>query len=187
MSLLDDYLPDYDFSERHVRDVAARSKTIIAAAAAYRAESDPLFRAMIGLRELPMRLAGWLGGRQAEMPPTFSLDNFTLLERREGDAIVYGLVGQFWRSDFGLVPIADGATFRAFDTPGIAKLVLGFSAASSASGLTRLTTETRIHCPDPASRRKFAPYWYLIRPVSGLIRRRVLASIQRTSEKLDVE
>ncbi|MDQ0437732.1 hypothetical protein QO014_002124 [Kaistia dalseonensis] len=181
--MLDDYLPDYDFSERHCRNVAARPDTIIEAASAYRAESDPFFRAMIGVREIPMRLAGWLGGRRAGLPPTFSLDNFTLLDRRDGSELVYGLVGQFWRSDFGLVSIADGTAFRAFDRPGIAKLVLGFSTEPGAGGLTKLTTETRIFCPDPVSRRKFAPYWYLIRPVSGLIRGRVLTSIRRASEK----
>lgn len=185
MSLLDDYLPDYDFRERHSRNIAARSDTIIEAAAAYRAESDPFVRAMIGIREIPMRLAGWLRGRQAELPLSFSLDNFTLLERRDDSELVYGLVGQFWRTDFGLVRISDGRAFRAFETPGFAKLILGYSAASNANGLTTLTTETRIFCPDRVSRRKFAPYWYLIRPVSGLIRRRVLTSIQVTSEKLD--
>ncbi len=185
MSLLDDYLPDYDFSERHSRTIAARSDTIIEAASLYRADSDPFFRVMIGIREAPMRLAGWLSGKQAELPPSFGLDNFTLLERRDLSDLIFGLVGQFWRPDFGLVPIADGDAFRAYDTPGVAKLVLGFSTEPDASGRTILTTETRIFCPDPVSRRKFAPYWYLIRPVSGLIRSRVLTSIQRTSERLD--
>jgi len=44
-------------------------------------------------------------------------------------------------------------------------------------GRTRLLTETRVHCVDAGARRRFTPYWWLIRPVSGLIRRRLLARI----------
>ncbi|WP_223920280.1 hypothetical protein [Aeromonas caviae] len=45
-----------------------------------------------------------------------------------------------------------------------------------------MTTQTRVFCPDLACRLKFAPYWYLIRPVSGLIRRRILGAIKAESE-----
>jgi hypothetical protein len=40
-----------------------------------------------------------------------------------------------------------------------------------------LVTHTRVHCPDEAQRRRFAPYWFAIRPVSGLIRQRLLRRI----------
>jgi hypothetical protein len=50
-------------------------------------------------------------------------------------------------------------------------------------GLTLLVTETRVFCPDRASLLKFTPYWLLIRPVSGLIRRRILSSIKQMSER----
>jgi hypothetical protein len=40
-----------------------------------------------------------------------------------------------------------------------------------------LHTQTRVFCTDEASLRRFRPYWLLIRPVSGLIRRRLLARI----------
>ena len=185
MSLLDDYLPAHDFSERHSKKVGAGPDEIMAAAAAYRLKSDPFVRAMIGLRELPMRLFGLVSGRRTNLPPTFGLHNFTRLDQLDGRELVYGLIGQFWKPDFGLVPVSDGAAFRAFDRPGFAKLVLSFSATPEPGGLTTLATETRVFCPDRASRRKFAPYWYLIRPVSGLIRGRVLASIERAAERPD--
>ncbi|MCA4125719.1 hypothetical protein LDY98_05140, partial [Pseudomonas aeruginosa] len=52
----------------------------------------------------------------------------------------------------------------------------GVRPARSA-GATLLHTETRVFCPDRASRLRFTPYWVAIRPVSGLIRRRLLAGI----------
>ncbi|WP_336191164.1 hypothetical protein [Pseudomonas aeruginosa] len=85
---------------------------------------------------------------------------------------------RFWRADFALERIADGEHFRCYDQPGVAKLVLCFRCTPSASG-TLLHTETRVFCPDRASRLRFTPYWLAIRPVSGLIRRRLLAGIER--------
>jgi hypothetical protein len=45
-----------------------------------------------------------------------------------------------------------------------------------------LTTETRVHVPDPVSRRKFVRYWRFVRPFSGLIRRQVLQAAKRRAE-----
>ncbi|MCO2081162.1 hypothetical protein O1L52_05285 [Pseudomonas aeruginosa] len=97
---------------------------------------------------------------------------------RQDQAVGDGLVGRFWRADFALERIADGEHFRCYDQPGVAKLVLCFRCTPSASG-TLLHTETRVFCPDRASRLRFTPYWLAIRPVSGLIRRRLLAGIER--------
>lgn len=184
MKLISKYLPAYSFSEVHWLDVAADPRTVIEAAASYRPEDDTVFRKMIGLRELPMRLGNIFGGRRAKSPPPFGLDNFVRLERLDDSELAYGLVGRFWRPDFGLLSVADSQAYLDFATPGIAKLALGFSAVAQENGVTRLTTETRVFCPDPACRLKFAPYWYLIRPVSGLIRGRILAAIKRASESL---
>jgi hypothetical protein len=47
----------------------------------------------------------------------------------------------------------------------------------------QLTTETRVLLTDEASRRAFARYWLLIRPFSGLIRRRWLAAVARRASQ----
>jgi hypothetical protein len=65
----------------------------------------------------------------------------------------------------------------------MAKLALGFSVQNASVGQTKLVTETRVHCPDRLSRLSFTPYWILIRPVSGLIRRRILNSVKGRSER----
>lgn len=46
-----------------------------------------------------------------------------------------------------------------------------------------LTTETRVLLTDERSRRAFGRYWLLIRPFSGLIRRRWLAAIVRRANQ----
>lgn len=177
MTLIAKYLPDYQFSERHTLNIAAPQAAVIAATHTYQPSSDPFFRHMIALRELPMRARGWLRQRHATTAP-FGIHNFTLLEQIENRELIFGLAGQFWKLDYGQTPIADGLDFLAFDQPGAAKLVLSFTADSLDTFQTRLTTETRVFCIDRQALRRFSPYWYLIRPVSGLIRRRMLAGIR---------
>ena len=172
MPLIDSYLPRFQFSEIHSCRIAAEPASILEAVAAYKPEDDRFSRAMIGLREVPAR-------RRGSEP--FGMRNFTLLERTEL-ALVYGLVGQFWQADYGLRKIADGPAFKAFGEAGVPRLALGFEIVPETEGIHRFTTQTRVFCPDDFSRRKFRPYWLLIRPVSGLIRRRILASIRKAAE-----
>ena len=173
------YLPHWQFSEHHQRLIDAPAAAVLDAVEDLLRFDDPLVRAFLVLREAPGRLAGLLGRRNdLAGRPRFGLHEFTRLERRADQAIAYGLVGRFWRADFALERIADGEHFRCYDQPGVAKLVLCFRCTPSASG-TLLHTETRVFCPDRASRLRFTPYWLAIRPVSGLIRRRLLAGIER--------
>ena len=164
MSLIDQLLPAYQFSERHSCRVAADPAMVLDAVAAYRPDGDRFFQFMIGLRELPMRLLA----KADSAPEPFGLHNFTLLARTD-EAIVYGLIGKFWRLNYGLTPVVSGEAFKAFSENGVAKLALGFSVENAPAGQTRLVTETRVHCPDRVSRLSFTPYWILIRPVSELV------------------
>jgi hypothetical protein len=177
MSLIDQLLPAYQFSERHACRVAADPAMVLDAVAPYRPDDDRFFRFVIGLRDLPMRLLA----KADSIPEPFGLHNFTLLARTE-EAIVYGLIGKFWRLNYGLTPVAGAEAFRSFSENGFAKLALGFSAESTSGGQTKLVTETRVHCPDRQSRLSFTPYWILIRPVGGLSRRRILNSVKGKSE-----
>ena len=45
-----------------------------------------------------------------------------------------------------------------------------------------LSTETRVHAADNATRRRFGRYWRLIRPFSGLIRIVFLRAARRRAE-----
>ncbi|MGP2981916.1 hypothetical protein ACTVNF_06730 [Serratia ureilytica] len=178
MTLLNKYLGQYQFSERHTIVITAPQSRVLDAVAAYDPKRDRFFRSMIALRELPARLMP----RDKPRPPPFGLHNFCLLEQDE-TALVYGLIGRFWQAEYGLVKVDDGADFQAFAQPGVAKLALGYAASPLEGERCRLVTETRIFCPDSASRRRFTPYWYAIRLVSGLIRRRMLRAIKTASEK----
>lgn len=181
MTLIDKYVPAFSFNERHAILVDAPGDKVLAAILSFRPEDDPFFRAMIVLRELPMRTARAFGGDGQVSPKVFGIDDFTLLEHDDRE-VVFGLVGQFWRPDFGLARIPDGAAFAAFQRAGFVKLALNFATDAQSDGRIRLTTETRACCPDRSARLKLLPYWYAVRPFSGLIRRRILAGLKRRSE-----
>ena len=48
--------------------------------------------------------------------------------------------------------------------------MIDFRIAELGGGRCLLATETRVHVEDPASRRAFRRYWFVIRPFSGLTR-----------------
>lgn len=176
MNPLDDFLPRFDFSERHSIEICAPASRIMNAVTLWRNEDDPLVRAAIRLREMPTRLFG--RARQQNL----DLADFTVLERRGDTALIHGLIGAFWQADYGLRDIPSTDAFLSSRDDDVCKLALGFSIQSGPGSTNRLVTETRVLCVTDRARHHFAPYWYLIRPVSGLIRRRMLTAIRDRSE-----
>lgn len=182
MAWIDDWLPQWQFEEvHHIRSSAAPA-ALLDAAAAYDPAHDAWITAALSLREAPARLGARLGARSAlAQRPRFGLADFVRLGRDGDAALAYGLAGRFWEPGYGLQPLADAAAFaRHADAQG-ARLLLGFEARRAA-GTTTLTTRTRVHCGSESARRRLAVYWALIRPVSGLIRHRILASVRRAAE-----
>lgn len=132
-----------------------------------------------------MRTLMWVrsAGRLRLSPDRPVLDDmarlgFTVLGRTD-DELVAAAVGRPWAP--GGVPaprLADQLDpvefFVDFSVPGWAKMILNFRADAG-----ELTTETRVLLTDDGSRRAFRRYWLVIRPFSGVIRRRWLAAIVR--------
>jgi len=143
---------------------------------------------LMALRSLPARIMGnGVESASARRPllDVFTDEGFVLLRRdcepRDGRAsVVFGGAGRFWsvRNDASIT-FAGGDAFLDFDEPGNAKTVARLDAVDLGDGTTRIETETLVAGTDPASTRKFRPYWALIRLPSGLIRRSWLAAIDR--------
>lgn len=126
---------------------------------------------------------GALGGRSGlQRQPAFGIHNFTPLGRDGDQEVGVGLVGKFWQTDYCQIRIANADAFTRFAELGVAKLVLNFSTEAAGEGGTWLCTETRVFCNDRASWRRFTQYWWLIRPVSGLIRKRLLVRTRDVAE-----
>jgi hypothetical protein len=171
---LDDFLPEYEFSERHRLAIAAPPERIDLALRTVSLNDIPIARALWAVRRL-----GRPYGDAARPFVDAALENAVVLDDAAGEGIVLGLTGQFWRlrgGDRG-ARARTPEEFDAFDRPDACKAVLDFRI-----GPSLLSTETRVHVPDPASRRKFRRYWLAIRPFSGLIRILFLRAAQRRAE-----
>jgi hypothetical protein len=184
VTLLDQALPRYDFAERHAREVAAPPERALAAAKDATPAEMRFVRTLFALRSLPARLThGRTLFADARRPLTMQMLEFGFVALAENEReVVLGYVGQPWRLAGGSRPrLGTAREWLDFGEPGYVKAALSFSAAPEGSG-TRLETETRIHATDAVSRRRFARYWRVIRPGSGLIRRSWLRAAKRRAE-----
>jgi hypothetical protein len=157
MKSLDAFLPAYEFSTRHEVSVAVDPARADRALREVTFKEVPLVRGLL--------LARGLGLRRAEDTVLATMvPRATILEDAPGEGMVLTLSGQFWR-------------LRGRGPEAPATAVVDFRALPGS-----LATETRVHVPDPVSRRKFAQYWRIVRPFSGLIRIAVLRAAKRRAE-----
>jgi hypothetical protein len=185
VTLLDDALPKYEFAERHHKHVAAPPEWALEAAKDATPAEMRFVRSLFALRSLPARLTR---GGALPADPTRSLAaqmvefGFVPLGEEERE-VVFGYVGQPWHLAGGSMPrLRTAREWLDFAEPGYVKAAMSFWAVAEGQG-TRLETETRIHATDPLSRRRFARYWRVIRPGSGVIRRSWLDAAKRRAER----
>jgi hypothetical protein len=189
--LIDEYLPEYHASERHATVVHAAPIKIYTALRTSDFGSSLIMRGLLGLRAVPAlfaephRMRRELRRQVSATSLTlngFLKHGFALLAEDPGREIVIGLVGRFWRASGGLLA-TDATRFRQALPPRTAKAAWNFSLEELTPGRTRVVTETRILCADPASLRAFRCYWLLVRPFSGLLRRLMLHALRKGVEK----
>jgi len=175
--LIDDFMPVYDFSEKH--DIVIRASAEDVARALETADFSESFIVRWLLR---------LRGMSGENVTLASLKNtkFRILAEKLNEEIVIGLAGKFWTPG-GAMQDVDAANFKEFARAGFAKATWNFMLqgeipVTNSSPQTLLTTETRIQCMDEKSRKSFGFYWTFIQPFSGWIRNEMLAIIKKKAE-----
>jgi membrane protein implicated in regulation of membrane protease activity len=146
----------YEVVTRHAVAAAGSAATLDRALREVTFGEVPLVRALVFARGLGLP-------RRDQNVLDAILRRSEIVEDVPGEGIAVSLEGQFWRlRGRGPEPAAHAVVrFRAHD------------------GM--LSTETRVHVP-PASRRKFARYWRVVRPFSGFIRMQVLQAAKRRAE-----
>lgn len=189
--LIDDYLPRYDVVERHSIRVRATQAQTYAAITATDFASGPIIRVLFALRMLPGALLHGRSGlraltqRRAGPMTLASMERsgFHRLEERVPSELAIGIEGRFWTlSGDRCTPSAEVFRRRPPE-PGTARAVWDFRVRAVDGGQCELSTETRVLCADEATRRRFLPYWLVVRPGSGLIRHEMLRAIRRTAEQ----
>lgn len=174
MRPLDDFLPAYEFSELHQTEVDAAPDRVYAALREVSMADIPVARVLWAARRL-----GRPWGDATRPFVDGALKGAVVLDDVRGEGMILGLTGQFWRlrgGDDDQRPRTAEAVL-AYARPDACKAVIDFRV-----GPSTLSTETRVHVPDPLSRRKFGRYWKVIRPFSGLIRILLLRAARRRAE-----
>lgn len=174
--LIDDFLPVYDFSERHETNIRASRQQVYAAVDSTDFSDSWIIWGLLALRGL-----GWSRPTKSVTLGDMTSDGFARLGEKPDKEILLGLAGKFWTLGGSLQKV-DRDNFREFDEKGFAKAVWNFSLSSASKGETLLKTETRIRCLDEGSRKSFALYWTVIEPFSGLIRTEMLRLIKQKAE-----
>jgi len=188
--ILDKFLPKYEFNEIHTVKVDAPLERVFTAMKELTpAELSPLIFWMLDFRNVPAKLMG-------KTPPSVTRQSKPFLDQMyEGgflplaeaadSEIVFGMVGQPWKLAGGEEPeVPNPQAFLDFADPAFAKIAANLAVTVDKDGCIHCSTETRIHVPEPDTRRKFAFYWRIISMGSGWIRVLWLGAIKRKAEKL---
>lgn len=157
MKSLDAFLPAYEFSTRHEVRVGVDPARADRALREVTFKEVPLVRGLLLARGLGLH-------RAKDTVLATMVPRATVLEDVPGEGLILTLSGQFWR-------------LRGRGSEAPATAVIDFRVLPGS-----LATETRVHVPDPVSRRKFAQYWRVVRPFSGVIRMLVLRAAKRRAE-----
>ena len=186
--LLDRFLPVYHFNEAHTIVVQGSTDRVFSVIKDLTvAELSPVVHMLFAIRGLPGRLSGETGlaaNSSETMLEQLYRRGFVPLAEDGDRELVVGTVGQFWKLSGGRnLRLLDSEEFLCFSAPGYVKVATNLCLSESTNGRVNVSTESRIFVPEPSTRRKFAPYWWLVRPGSGLIRRMCLKAIKRRAER----
>ncbi|MCP4901654.1 MAG: hypothetical protein GY906_32220 [bacterium] len=191
---MNESMPAYHANEAHSIQVHATPPQVFRAVEGLRFDELRGVHMLMRLRSLPVRLLGEDDpisadaelAMSSESSPTFievlTLGPFSQLARETDQEIVLGLLAPTFLNELrgGLPPIkiSEEAAFVAFDQPGYFKATMNFQVQDEGLGWCLLSTETRVSCPDSATRREFMAYWRVIAPWSGFIRNSILSAIE---------
>ncbi|HEX7419015.1 MAG TPA: hypothetical protein VF505_03955 [Thermoanaerobaculia bacterium] len=158
MTRLDDVMPEFQFRERHSIRIDATPDTVFEAIRLVRADEISFLRTMLAIRR------GFRGGKESILNPA---RNTPILD----------------------VATRTGFEYLANDPP--REVVIGMWVAPGVFAAMNflvedegiLSTETRAHAKSASARRRFALYWFVIRPGSGFIRWMWLRAIRLRAEQ----
>lgn len=172
--LIDRFSPHYDVRAQYRIEIKAPVERVYQTARFMDMKDSKIVRWLYRLRGLPGDNLSFDGMLKW---------GFVLLADIPMEEIVFGLIGRFWTRS-AQVQSLDADAFVRFDRPGFAKALGNMAFFLQDNGSVLVTTETRVHCFDQASRRSFRRYWLLVGPFSGLIRKEWLRLIKRQAERL---
>ncbi|NLI93349.1 MAG: hypothetical protein GX434_14555 [Peptococcaceae bacterium] len=172
--LIDKYMSDYQFSEKHEIVINASAEKIYSAILSTDFMKSFIIHMLFKIRGIPKFTIVDL-----------TKVGFEILEEMYPKEIVIGLEGRFW-TRFGSENALNKISRENFLTPqsmDVARVAWNFYIEEKTTDQYILTTETRISCTSKNTLRKFKIYWFIIKPGSGLVRKYMLREIRKQAEQ----
>ena len=167
--LLEKYLPKYTYKEYHDIQISCSKEYAYTAARNLDFSKSKTIRFLLTIRGLPtndLTLEGF--SKQVK---------FTFLEEIQDEEFIIG----FW-AKIGVEKIIDKRQFAIDNKTRRLKVVWNFKINQIEDELVVVSTETRVYCIAMITKLFFGIYWPIVRPFSGLIRKKMLSAIKENAE-----
>ena len=154
--VLDEFLPQYDVSERHSIEVRATVAEAYEALFTVDFAESGLLRVLLAIRRLPAVLMRHRDVRVSPPRARMTLASlepagFIRLATVPQSEVVVGIEGRFWALDGGRCSLDRADFTERGPVPGTARGVWSFSFTLLDEARTRVATETRVLCADVAA------------------------------------
>jgi hypothetical protein len=175
---LDEFVPVWQFSERHTIRIDAPPARVFAAIKSVRANEIALFNTLTWIRR---------GGRGAPESILNAGDTAPVLDVATRNGFIYladdspreVVVGTVVVAPPGVRSKLTPQQFKTELAPGFAMAAMNFLVTPDGPNTSIVSTETRVFANSATARRRFARYWRIIYPGSALIRRMWLRAVKR--------
>ena len=179
---LDDFMPEYQFSERHSARIHARPEQVMEATRQSTfgdmKSLGTLLKIRAAVARAPLRDTGDLQDKRV-------LDAFSSPGNLVGGSEREIAMFWAWNARANRRPeVRTLQEFADYREQGAVKMALDFNVEDEGGGWSTLSTETRVLALDDATRRGMGRYWRLILPGSGLLRLQWLEGIRKRAESM---
>jgi hypothetical protein len=182
MSMLDRLIPKPALREIDRAELAVNADRAWRAIRELDLARSLLVRTLFAIRTIPDRLQGKtppLRLRLDDMISTPDKPGFQILAEDPPREVAVGAIGKVWRLVIPFVHVPDADAFAAFSKEDHLKVAWALRTIPESESASRIEFELRVAATDDAAWRKFVRYFRLIGPGSHLIRRVLLAQLER--------
>ena len=170
-TLIDKYLPQFTFNEFHEIVVNRPIENVYHVAKNFNLSKSKIITFLFKIRGLPTK--------RLNLQNFIEDIGFTNLEENYP---YESLVGFWARVKIEKIPNYEDFLNNAI-SPWL-KVVWNFQFEKMEKNKTKVSTETRVLCVAPVTKFTFGLYWTIIKPFSGLIRKKMLKIIKDDSESM---
>ena len=180
-TLLDDIMPEYQFSERHSARIHAKPEQVMQAIHQSTFSDMKSLATLLRIRGAALRIHDNGDAFQDKRILDTFLASGYLFGGSDHEIVMCGGANVRAQRRLAARTVQEYAVDRE---PGGVKIAYHFNVEDTGGGWSTISAETRVVALDDATRRGMGRYWRLIVPGSGLLRLQWLAGIKKRAESM---